>query len=124
MYRGAPENPERAFARRSDHRALQPDPQRGNRHDQTGKRPGDRNIEERAAVMRRRLHFDERAESPERERDWDEVRRRHIHPVAARGEIMPELVDAEDEEQPESVRKSDRDAGRILQDINAAMRRP
>src|ERR1700730_6971223 len=69
----------------------------------------DRDVEERVAVARGRAHADHRphgAEEEDRRRGRDEVGQAHRGAVVAGGEVVAELVGAEDREQGER----DRDA--------------
>ena len=93
--------------------------------DETGERPRDADVEERAARRDGRLDLDERAErAGEKERRrGDKERQRRVHAVAAAGDVMPGLVREQDGEQRarerRALRRAASDASKAYADERA-----
>jgi hypothetical protein len=63
--------------------------------------------------------MDERPEGPKAERHRDEVRQGDSHAVGLRGEVVPQLVGAEDQEQAQRIRESGRELPGRFQQVDA-----
>ncbi len=105
-----------ALGNRAHPRPREAQPQRGQRHQQPGERARGGDVEEGLPVPRGRAHPDHRAqgaEQEERRRRGDEVRQAHRRAVGPRGEVVAELVRAQDGEEGEGERQPIEQAARL-----------